>query len=284
MDDITREQIRRNEESRSGWEKYEWHRETVTQLILDSAGNGDSLTVLGAGNCNDIDLGLLADHFEIISLVDVDRTAIETGLGRQNFSLDDKGFQVCETDVTGILSRLNKLGLAENSGADKLLTVAKLTTEFQPTGLPSPADVVVSTGLITQLVEAAIKMVGEASVASLDSPGLHLVQAVRRRHLRLLSDLTNPGGTTILVTEIVSSKTVPGLPDARREQLPALLQSCLASGNFFTGLHPGIIYQEMMSPEFGCELEGVRLTPPWLWEFTARTYAVVALSAKRRIG
>ena len=141
MDDITREQIRRNEESRSGWKKYESHRETVTQLILDSARNGDSLTVLGAGNCNDIDLGLLADHFEIISLVDVDRTAIATGLGRQNFSLVDKGFQVCETDVTGILSRLNKLGLAENYGADKLLTVAKLTTESQPAGLPSPAGV-----------------------------------------------------------------------------------------------------------------------------------------------
>jgi len=282
MDDITREQIRRNVESRSGWEKYASHRQTVTQLILDSAGDGDSLTVLGAGNCNDIDLGKLADRFEIISLVDIDRSAIEAGMSHQEFSLNDKRFQVFESDVTGILSGLNELGQTANPGAEKLLELATLATKSQPVVLPSPAEVVASTGLITQLVEATIKTAGEANVASPDSPGLNLVQAVRRRHLRLLSELTNPGGTAILVTEIVSSKTVPGLPRARREQLPALLQSCLASGNFFTGLHPGIIYQEMMSPEFGCELEGVRLTPPWLWEFTARAYAVVALSASRR--
>ena len=282
MDDITREQIRRNEESRSGWKNYASHRETVTQLILNSAGDGNSLTVLGAGNCNDIDLGQLADRFEIISLVDIDRTAIEAGMRQQGFPLDDKRFRILASDVTGFFSELNELGLTENPDAEKLLELATLAAKSQPAELPSPADVVVSTGLITQLVEATIKTAGEANVASTDSPGLQLVQAVRRRHLRLLSELTNPSGTAILVTEVVSSKTVPGLPNARREQLPALLQSCLASGNFFTGLHPGIIYQEMMSPDFGCEFEGVRLTPPWLWEFTARTYAVVALSARRR--
>lgn len=282
MDEITSEQIRRNEESRSGWEKYASHRETVTQLILDSAGEGNSLTILGAGNCNDIDLGQLIDRFETISLVDVDRTAIETGVSRQGVSPDEKRIRVFESDVTGLLSSLNDVVVAKNSGSEQILELAKLATQAQPVGLPAPADVVISTGLITQLVEATIKMVGEANVASPESPGLHLVQAVRRRHLRLLSELTRPGGSAILVTEIVSSKTVPGLPSARPEQLPALLQSCLASGNFFTGLHPGIIYQEMMSREFGCELQGVRLTSPWLWEFTARTYAVVALSATRR--
>lgn len=282
MDDITREQIRRNEESQSGWDKYASHRETVTQLILDSAGNGNSLTVLGAGNCNDIDLGQLANRFEIISLVDVDRTAIETGMSRQGFSLDDRRIRVLESDVTGILSSLNDLGVAEDSGSKQFLELAKLASQAQPVGLPASAEVVVSAGLITQLVEATIRTVGEANVAAPDSPGLHLVQAVRRRHLRLLSELTRPEGSSILVTEIVSNKTVPGLPDARPEQLPALLQNCLASGNFFTGLHPGIIYQEMMSADFGCQFERVRLTPPWLWEFTVRTYAVVALTADRR--
>ncbi len=230
-----------------------------------------------------MDLSLLAARVEAISLVDLDRSAIESGMHRQGVSASDNRLRILETALTGVFPRHAELGLLDNSSPEQIRQVAQQASTAQPSGLPEPADVVVSIGLITQLVEAAVKMSGEANAVAPDSPGINLVQAIRRRHLRLLSELTSPGRSAILVTEVVSSKTLPELPSTSPNQLPALLQSCLATGNFFTGLHPGILYTELNSPEIGGGFEQVRMTPPWLWQFTARTYAVVALTARKQM-
>ncbi|MFT5326875.1 MAG: hypothetical protein ACI8P0_004758, partial [Planctomycetaceae bacterium] len=77
--DIEAEQRRRNEESRDAWHRYARHRERVTELLLgtvsDTSLECDStrtrrLCLLGAGNCNDVDLKRLAETFDEIHLVD----------------------------------------------------------------------------------------------------------------------------------------------------------------------------------------------------------------------
>lgn len=281
MDDLTLEQRRRNRESLVGWDTYASHRDVITRLLLDSRHNGDgSLTVLGAGNCNDLDLTRLAESFRRVSLVDVDRPSVEDGVTRQGHVAGSSAFPIHETDLSGLFTELAALDNPEPTD-DELRKLADHAAAAQPDGLPEAASVVISTGLITQLVEATIKAVGETQFAEQDSAAVRLLQAVRRRHLRLLSELTQPGGTAILVTEVVSSDTAPGICDTPVADLPNVLSGCLAAGNFFTGLHPGILHSELTSEEFGPGFESVRATPPWLWHFTARTYAVVAFVARR---
>jgi hypothetical protein len=280
MDDLTQEQQRRNRESVIGWDSFAPHRDIVTRLILGAARDSDgTLTVLGAGNCNDLDLNRLAEVFTTIRLVDVDAASVEEGVIRQGLVPDSSPISICEAELSGMFPAL--AALRETETSDEFQKVVRLAENAQPENLPEPAGVVISTGLITQLVEATIKAVGQARIAEVDSPGVQLIQAVRRRHLRLLSELTRSGGTAILVTEVVSSDTAPEICNTPVASLPLVLSSCLAAGNFFTGLHPGILYLELTSEKFTFDFESVQATPPWLWQFTARTYAVVAFVARR---
>lgn len=282
MDDLSQEQRRRNRESVIGWDSYAPHRDIVTRLILDAGSDHDgSLTVLGAGNCNDLNLNQLAEAFKTVRLVDVDRASVEDGVIRQRHVPGGSSFSIDEADLSGIFPTLAALNEAEISEG-QIQKLTELAEDAQPENLPAPADVVISTGLITQLVEATIKTVGTTHAVDSGSPGVQLIQAVRRRHLRLLSELTQPGGTAILITEVVSSDTAPEICHTPVARLPKVLAGCLAAGNFFTGLHPGILFSELSSKEFAPEFASVQAAAPWLWQFTARTYAVVAFVAQRR--
>ena len=281
MDDLSLEQQRRNRESVNGRDSYAPHRDIVTRLILDAVRDSDkTLTVLGAGNCNDLDLNRLAEAFTTIRLVDVDSASVEEGVIRQGHVPCGSSFSIYEADLSGIFSELAAL-LGTEISDGQLQKLAGLAGNSQPANLPEPASVVISTGLITQLVEATIKAIGSTQVSTADSSGVPLIQAVRQRHLRLLSELTQPGGTAILVTEVVSSDTAPEICHTPVASLPTVLSRCLAAGNFFTGLHPGILHAELTSEQFASGFESVQATPPWLWQFTARTYAVAAFLARR---
>lgn len=82
----------RNRQTRPHWDDFHSHRVHVTQLLVDAgikpAANDDDgklqLCILGAGNCNDLDLNRLGTTYEQISLVDIDRDAMEFGVARQN--------------------------------------------------------------------------------------------------------------------------------------------------------------------------------------------------------
>jgi hypothetical protein len=66
-------------------------------------------------------------------------------------------------------------------------------------------------------------------------------------------------------------------------ELPSLLSQLLASGNFFTGLHPGIIHQELNThPALSPLVSRLRNPPPWKWQFLCRVYAVTAFVIERR--
>jgi hypothetical protein len=109
-----------------------------------------------------------------------------------------------------------------------------------------------------------------------------LVSAVRSRHVRLLADLTAPGGRCALVTDIVSSLTYPPLRQTSPEALPGTLQRLIAAGNFFTGLNPAMVRRVFLEdPLCAGLLTDVTITPPWLWDLGPRVYAVFAALAKR---
>ncbi len=55
----------------------------LVDAVQDGQGTARTLCVLGAGNCNDLDLPELLERFESIALVDVDTDAVSAGLDRQ---------------------------------------------------------------------------------------------------------------------------------------------------------------------------------------------------------
>ena len=64
----------------------------------------------------------------------------------------------------------------------------------------------------------------------------------RRVHLLRL---TAAGGRTLLITDLVSSDTVPQLAKALPAELPKLMLQCLQSGNFFSGLYPAVVQHDI---------------------------------------
>jgi hypothetical protein len=250
MDDRLAEQTRRNRESRDAWAAFAGHREHVTALLAAEAQGRTqpSLCLLGAGNCNDVDLRSFLSCFAQIHLVDLDALALGAGIERQTLS--------------------GHPALALHSGVD-------LRVDALPADVP-PADVVASLCLLSQLIETAAGA-GQSEKATLDS-----LQTIRRRHLELLVSLLRPGGVGFLITDLVSSETAPQLRLLPDQQLPGFVADCIARRNFFSGLNPAVILDLLRhDPWFAARLHQPEPVNPWKWDFGVRTYAVYAIRFRR---
>src|SRR4029077_15521554 len=110
-----------------------------------------------------------------------------------------------------------------------------------------------------------------------------VVLALRDKHLADLVHLTRPGGTLVLVTDVVSTTTAPELAEATPAELEERLAALVASGNFFTGTNPYRIVALLEEDErFRKLVSDVRLVKPWLWHVTAdRQHLTCAIVARR---
>lgn len=271
--DLVQEQRRRNAAADETWQLYAPHRTQVTQLIRSAASPMPrSICLLGAGNLNDIDLSAFAE-FQQITLVDVDATAVRRGLIRQA-GCDDARFEVIAPfDVTGAFTELESI--KQNNELDRCLSRLMQTPDL---GEHENFSVVASVGLLTQLIDAVGRTVGESHPRFWE-----VVAAVRAQHLRLMLNLTSPGGAAVLVTEVVSSTSCPELLSMSESELPELLRREISAKNFFTGTNPAALQHLLhTAPGIAGELSDVRFTEPWLWQFLARTYAVYGVTMRKR--
>lgn len=58
------------------FEEWSEYRKAVTQVVMANCQEGGHLAIMGAGHCNDVDLGKLAEHFSKITLIDFDEAAM----------------------------------------------------------------------------------------------------------------------------------------------------------------------------------------------------------------
>jgi hypothetical protein len=242
-----RKQKRLNRASAHAWEAYAHHRARVTEVILDrSSAQADRLVVLGAGNCNDLDLTRLAPRFAEIHLVDIDAAALARAAARQNERVKEALRLHGQLDVGTLVRR----------------RVPALES----------ADTVVSAAVLSQLISTAVDE-GRA-------PGELL--EVRDSHLRTMSELLRPGGAGVLITDVVSSDTCPELRTTRDDQLPALLTRTIGTANFFTGCNPFTIARRLgTDPAIRAERIGVG--NPWRWDLgDRRSHLVCAVTYRRR--
>ena len=289
LNELEAEQRRRNVESRNTWQRYARHRRRVTELLLEtldeSAQTGSptrprKLCLLGAGNCNDVDLRLLTEAFDEIHLVDLDGIAMAEGVLRAGLEEAQDRIRIhADVDVSGIFPALSPLD--RTAGSDEIESLAKsaLCSPI-PDGLDplitGGFDTVASVGLLSQLIEGILTRITNPASA------LPVLAAVRSRHLLLLLELARPGGCGVLVTEIVSTDSAPELEVTPEDELLPLLRHLVNQGNFFTGLNPAILQTGFQQdPRCSPLVATVQTATPWKWDFLCRTYAVTAFVARR---
>lgn len=271
MNRLEVEQRERNRKSRSAWDLYARHRERVTSLITgNETAAGGRLCVFGAGNCNDIDLARLCTAFDEVHLVDLDEESLSAGVATQRCARNESVVLHGGVDLSGICGSLAKLANRDVT-TDDIAELNRLITTEPFSEVAKSCDVTVSVGLLSQLIEPVLKTVTDVAQA------VPLVQALRQRHLRMLIEQCASGGRALLITEIVSADTAPEIDQTPESELPQLLAGLLAKKNFFTGLHPAILLQELkdLAAEYG-SANAVSVVAPWKWEFVYRTYAVTA--------
>jgi hypothetical protein len=201
----------------TNWDLYTAHREKVTRLTLHALSYHPfgRVCVLGAGNCNDLNLTEIARKAAEIHLVDFDDVALDRAQARANAQMGD-----CSADAATLLTHrgVDLTGLSSYLLGDDVSSaesIVERALEGPKIGIGQPFDVVISAGLLTQLISLPVDALGEGN-ASLNS----VIIAVRTAHLRLMRTLLECGGHGILVTDVVSSDTIPGLSEATHETLP----------------------------------------------------------------
>jgi len=279
--DLTDRQIARNRETHDQ-PSFASHRDRVMQLIAAAASRLrrrqpdqlPTITVLGAGNCQDLDLPALTTGFREVRLIDIDAAAVRQAVSQFQNPVTSRIRILTPIDLAAPLMSLGRHELDDRE--PDLSILQAIESSSLPEELPT-SDVVVSTCLLSQLIDSASQVVRPESANFLP-----LIQAVRRGHLARMLQLTAASGRASLITDLVSSDTVPELKTTSPNDLPGLLHQCIQSGNFFSGLNPAVVQHDLQHLPALVELcASCRTSPPWRWTLGPRCFAVYAVEMVR---
>lgn len=279
MDQARQRQLDFNASSRDQWQTFADHRLQVSRLLGAGSGSGaERLCILGAGNALDLDLPALLEAHRAVHLVDLDANALRLGAERQGVAADARLRQFGGQDVTAMLDVTSRWTPGTIISPADLAALTDAPSLVVPPALAGPYDVVASTCLLRPLIGTLYHAVGA------DHPRFgQLISAVRAGHLRLMSRLLAPGGLAHLVTDVVSSATVPQLESQPASVLPELLGELERTGNHFHGVSPadlrGVFVRD---PVLSAESADPIAVPPWRWRLHDRTYLVWALQFRHR--
>ena len=275
--DLLRYQKSLNRGSAGGWDTFAGHRERVMAVVLDALSDAaarPALALLGAGNCNDVDLVDLAGRCQTVHLIDLDGEALERARVRQPPEVAARLDLRAGVDLCGGLDRLP----VARAGARRIdpAELANQALARLRTVLPSEVDVAVSACLLSQITQSCRLALG------LEHPQLfEIAEALVSAHLRALVSMVRPGGRAVLVTDVVSSETYPLEELAADEPLARLLDRLEATDNVLTGAQPRFLRRFFTRDPIAAPLLAgpPRLTDPWLWrlgdDLTLLAYAVV---------
>jgi hypothetical protein len=232
----------------------------VTALAL--APGGERCALLGAGNCNDVDLEALTARYREVQLVDLDHEAVAGARARQPAAVAARVSLISPVDLCGVLHRLPAIG-KRTLAPPELGALPGAGAEAVLTALPQRFDVAVSTCVLSQVVHTCERALGRAH-AQLEAVACALVVA----HVRALAQLVRPGGTGILVTDMVSSETYPSRScgaSGRRRPWPTSWRRAGITSRAPAPRSSGRIL--LTDPVIAPLVEPPRLIEPWRWRF-----------------
>jgi hypothetical protein len=260
------------------WPLYASHRERLTATIVDARPKGGGrLCLLGAGACNDVDLEQLAPAWSEIHLVDIDAAALNQAVARQPLAVRARLRCHAPVDLSGMSPRFLTWKKKPPTFTE-VETAATATAAALVAKLPGPFDLVVSTCVLTQMSFHLNDALGAG----------HLMlgkirQALIETHLVTLMNLTATGGTSLFVSDLVSSNAYPlaDLPAGR--DLRAVMADAIDRGAFYFAANPTLIRRLLRrAPALAGRGAEPELLEPWLWTGAfERTYLVYALRWRR---
>ncbi|MCY3757096.1 MAG: hypothetical protein OXG96_05185 [Acidobacteria bacterium] len=267
-------QLRLNRETLDNWGLYRSHREAVADLICQPPQPASAkLCILGAGNCNDLDLVRFTGRFAQVHLVDLDRQAMAKGVQRQSPLAPGSISLHGGVDLTGILKTLATWE-RYRPGRESIAHCIREARAFA--GLPflGRFEVAASMCLLSQVIDSIVSVTGSGAVPQ------ELVETLRQRHLRLLAELLLPGGIGHLVTDFALER---GGARPARETSPEPERAAGASGNAFLGLNPRELRESVSNdPVLRNQVRHARVSPSWLWrQNLRRTLRVCAIQFQR---
>jgi hypothetical protein len=283
--EIVAEHCRRNATTVEAREFFAQHRHRLMQLLLKLQRNpSDRLCLLGAGNCNDIDLPRLTQCFQQITLVDLDPAACHAAVERQAQSADQlaelkKHIHISNsTDVTGLLEVFDSGKQTGQSPSEIAAWLLQRLQDSRPSMGHLAYDCVSSCCLLSQLVDSIAMGLGSQTERF-----MQVILTMRRQHLLAMIHCLVPGGRGLIVLDFVSTQTLPQLSSADEHDLPRTLLAAVEAQNFFTGLNPFAIHAELLRDSGLSHLvDHVQLSKPWLWKIPMKTFAVCAISFVKR--
>lgn len=199
-----------NESTEGNGAAFGAHRAQVTSLVLQ-AGRG-RLCVLGAGNCNDLDLAAVTRQFDQVLLVDLDAHALERAYARQPPPVQSRLRLLAPMDVSGALPLLEAWSARPPSSA-VLRSLPETSAAAIAASLPEGNDVVISTCVLSQIMWACNEVLGARN------PRRNLVAAALVvGHLAGMARALRPGG----VDGHRKYRRVCGAPASRGGRRPAV--------------------------------------------------------------
>ncbi len=248
------------------------HREQVTRILQQQPDpQSKSLAILGAGNGNDFHLDALAQRYQSITLFDIDPDALRRCVGPLPEPLRRCVKTVAPIDLTGVLDRLMVADKMPSEAFDELVALA---ANPEHDGA-SQFDVVASTCLLSQLIDSVHQAIPESHPQRNE-----LVMAIRDGHLNLIRQWTKPEGQIVLISDFVSSDSWPELPNLDGDSFLTAVQRTIQEGNFFTGLNPGALIQQLAPPS-DQKHPMPQIHAPWRWQMGPRYFAVFCVEIRK---
>jgi hypothetical protein len=231
------EQKATNQSSLPHFAAFGSHRARVTELAIAAAGSKPELRlcVLGAGNCYDLDLPVLAQVYGEIHLVDLDALALTRACDSQDAATREHLHPHAPIDLTGALERLDAWQRMDVNPAELLAWPGAASTGIAKS-LPGPFDCVISACVLSQLHLALLNVLSDAH--RLYEPLRQLLNLV---HLRTMALLIAPTGRGLLLNDLASDDMIQKSGLARDMEPLRLVGELSRTGHVIHAVQPAFL-------------------------------------------
>ena len=272
--DLLSAQSAMNRSTRGQWEMYGSHRQQIERLIVPDA-RGLRACVLGAGNCNDLDLRWLSQVYGEVHLVDLDADALAQGVKRQQCEGVSKLHLHAPIDLSGAAEIISQWKKASPNDAQ----IDDCLRRFNAPDLPlantaCSFDLVLSPCVLSQLLIGVRDAIGSAHPRY---PQLR--DALRRRHLSMIADLLRPGGRGVLIIDLASTEDFPALAKVTEENVADLMRWLTEQKKCFAALAQPAMLAALQPMMRQGKIGKPSVSSPWLWHLGLRkSFLVYAVS------